>query len=321
MSSPSSSNSPAPLSPIQASFVYWLNGLAPVATNIVTPLVVYWNMRHKVQSLLCKYNVQVNEVVRQFISGTIGLLSYFGGGELTRGLLHGVLGVKKSSLDDSTRQVAMITGGVLASFIGFAFVRPYISTELICKFLKHEKGEAASFSSEDVLGILHGARVGDGHSVNSDWISLPKATTLLHEEEAEKIRKVAGVKSNHWLIGRAQRWIDRHLVPNGQPDLAKVARYSTLGLAGYLGLLTLGLWSVNRLFSRAGEQAPVPVRPSVAVQHPALMGGSIASGPSSVPRQFPMRPTGMAPQSFPAFSAQMQRSAMPWSYSGLAQIR
>lgn len=270
MSSPYS-NPHTELSSSQARFVYWLNGLAPVATNIVTPLIVYWNMKKQPHTLVSKYNVQVNEVVRQLISGTIGLVSYFGGGELTRALVNKTFDGQKNTLDDATKQVAMITGGVVASFIGFAFVRPYASTELICKFLKREEGVAASFSEQTLRTILDEARIdarnGQGKSMATDMISRSQVFALLEKEKAAQIAQQAGVKSKHWLMAPVQRWVDRHLVPNGQPDLVRVVRYSSLALTGYLTALTLGLWGLNRLLGK-----PTPAqRNRQPLPHPALL--------------------------------------------------
>lgn len=148
MSSPLSSPTTgqnSQLSPAQASFVYWLNGLAPILTSIVTPLATYWTLRKKPdKTVIQKYNQQVNEVVRQFVSGTVGLVGYFGGGETTKGLLNGLGGLFKgpAPMSESTKQVCMIVGGTVISFIGYAFIRPKISTELICKLLKQEEGQA-----------------------------------------------------------------------------------------------------------------------------------------------------------------------------------
>lgn len=133
--------SPVQLSPAQASFVYWLNGLAPVLTSIVTPLATYWVLRKKPdKTAIQKYNQQVNEVVRQFVSGTVGLVGYFGGGETTKGLLDGAgkLFPDSAKMDEASKQVLMIVGGTLISFLGYAFIRPKISTDLICNLLKQE---------------------------------------------------------------------------------------------------------------------------------------------------------------------------------------
>lgn len=135
----------AELSPAQANFVYWLNGLAPIATCIVTPLVTAWSLRAKHNlTPLQKYNQQVNEVVRQLVSGTIGLVSYFGGGEFTHTLLEWMgkssSQNKKQPMSEASKQVLMIIGGTVVAFLGYAFARPAINTAIISRFLKEESG-------------------------------------------------------------------------------------------------------------------------------------------------------------------------------------
>lgn len=241
------------LSPAQARFVYWLNGLAPVVTNVITPLVVFWKMGGSSKLPLVKYNQQVNEVVRQFISGTIGLVSYFGGGELTKGVLNRVFDNNGRTLDESSKQVAMIVGGVAMSFIGFAFVRPYVSTELICKFLKQEKGLEQSISDKKAQEILKAA------CPNPQ--SLEKGMNLLEGTLKEQAAELAGAKSSNAAIRWLQNKVDQHLVPGGQPNLKKTALVSTVALSGYLALLTGTLWGVNRALS----QKTKPEAPDAAI--------------------------------------------------------
>ncbi|WP_373533011.1 hypothetical protein [Vampirovibrio sp.] len=233
------------LSPAQARFVYWLNGLAPVATNIVTPFVVFLTMmlgKNKTKPVFTKYNQQVNEVVRQFVSGTIGLISYFGGGELTKSALNRVFDEHNQPMSEASKQVAMIVGGVAMSFIGFAFVRPYISTDLICKFLKQEKGLEQEVAQDKVRQILTAAC--------PNPINLQKGLTLLDDILKKQAAKEAGAKSEHTVIRWLQAKIDQHLLPKGQPDLKKTAIASTAALSAYLALLTAGLWGVNRALGK-----------------------------------------------------------------------
>lgn len=305
------------LSPAQASFVYWLNGLAQVATNIVTPLIVYWRMRKMPQGPLVKYNQQINEVVRQFISGTIGLVSYFGGGELTRGLINGSLGARgKGEMDDSSKHVAMIVGGVIASFIGFAFVRPYISTNLICKFLKQERGVEAMFTSHDVVDILKsGQELG-----HTDAYSIRKAMAALEQKKTSLVSAEAGAISKHWLIGPLQKWVDHHLVPRGKPDLVKLARYSTMALTGYLSALTILLWGVNRLMGRKElHQSMLPK------EHPAAMAPSalyplVSNAASAMPVGWPSLRYGNQGQTVNR-NPRMASPLMAQGVRGLSQIR
>lgn len=256
---PTFSPSNTQLSTSQARFVYWLNGLAPVATNIVTPFVVFLTMtigKNKAQPVLTKYNQQVNEAVRQFVSGTIGLLSYFGGGELTKGALNRVFDEHDQRMSESSRQVAMIVGGVTMSFLGFAFVRPYISTDLICKFLKQEKGLEHEVAQDKIRQILKEACPTPQ--------SLQKGLNLLDDTLKQQATQQAGAKSDNRLIRWLQGKIDQYLLPEGQPDLKKTAIASTVALSSYLALLTGALWVVNQKLGK--NQTP----PSTALNAQAV---------------------------------------------------
>jgi hypothetical protein len=235
---------------------YWLNGLAPVATNIVTPLITYLVMRSKIdKTLLQKYNQQVNEVGRQLVSGTIGLLSYFGGAEITRYLLKLVLGSDTDQkVDKASRQIAMSVGGVITSFLGFAILRPLLSTDLICKFLKQEGAEEITFNLKEMRLQLEKSAKALKHQSVEDRM----AEIIREKRVSMSVEK----KGNHWFFGPIQNWVDRHLVPNGVPKLGKTAAYATLTLSVYLGTLTAALWSINRLLGKTAM--PANVSPVVA---------------------------------------------------------
>jgi hypothetical protein len=257
------------LSPSQASFVYWLNGLAPVATNIVTPFVVFLTLtigKNKAKPALTKYNQQVNEVVRQFVSGTIGLLSYFGGGELTKGALNQVFDKHDQRMSESSRQVAMMVGGVAMSFIGFAFVRPYISTDLICRFLKQEKGLEYELAPDKVRQILNEACPTPKN--------LQKGLNLLEETLKQQASQQAGVKSDNYLIRWLQGKLDQHLLPGGKPDLKKTAIASTVALSSYLALLTGALWGVNQKLGKS--QIPPTTALNVQTTSKLMPNGKMA---------------------------------------------
>jgi hypothetical protein len=271
-------------------------------------------MKKQPQTLLSKYNMQVNEVVRQLISGTIGLVSYFGGGELTRALVNRTFKDDRNALDDATKQVAMIAGGVAASFIGFAFVRPYVSTELICKFLKREEGIEARFSEGEVQSILKQAQT----SI-PDTLSHSQVLALLEQEKSAQIAQQAGVKSKHWLMEPVQRWIDQHLVPKGNQDLAKVVRYSTLGLAGYLTALTLGLWGINRLLGSNGKQTVAPQNRQIRSSQPAHQ---VFMAPSQSLEKMPVHPMMMGSRPTMSSLGSAKQLEMPWRIpaQGLTQV-
>lgn len=216
MSSPdfsSNTGQSAQLSPAQASFVYWLNGLAPVLTSIVTPLATYWTLRKKPdKTVIQKYNQQINEVVRQFVSGTVGLVGYFGGGETTKGLLNGAgkLFPESVKLDEATKQVLMIVGGTAISFLGYAFIRPKISIDLICNLLKQED---------------HGLK--------------------------RSYQNLSSFKPMRWLQEWTDtNLIDRK---SGEPDLSKTARYSAGLLTAYLGGGALLIGLMKQVFQHSAQ--------------------------------------------------------------------
>lgn len=275
------------LSPQQASFIYWLNGLAPVATNIVTPLVVFHKMSKTNVSEVVKYNQQINEIGRQFVSGTIGLLSYFGGGELTRGLLNLVFGRNQgisgngpgTGMNEASRQIAMTVGGVIMSFIGFAFIRPLISTSLICQFLKAE-GVQVSLKKHDAEAIIDGAK-----DSFSNLFHVDKAKSLLNAKIDQLTAQALGPSSQNRLMAYLQRKVDEHLVPEGKPDVRKTAIYSTILLSGYLSTLTGLLWGLNR-----------------------ILGGK-TPGPSAIPAL--NRPYNLIRQSMPPFQGNAYQPSFP----------
>ncbi len=306
------------LSPAQARFVYWLNGLAPVVTNVITPLVVFWKMGGSSKLPLVKYNQQVNEVVRQFISGTIGLVSYFGGGELTKGALNRIFDKNGRTLDESSKQVAMIVGGVAMSFIGFAFVRPYVSTELICKFLKQEKGLEQSISDKKAQEILEAA------CPNPQ--SLQKGRNLLERTLKEQAAELAGAKSNNAAIRWLQNKVDQHLLPGGQPNLKKTALVSTAALSGYLALLTGALWGVNRALNQKTNPEMMVAQRLITLPYPIpqpLMGALPSSSASASGALYFAQgrmsngaaPVGFFPTQTTAPAYRQPRS--PWPTSGL----
>jgi|GEM_PF-1608113 len=317
MSSPESYYSTS-LSPKQANFIYWLNGLAPVLTNVVTPLVVFYKMSRTNVSDVVKYNQQVNEVGRQFVSGTIGLLSYFGGGELTRGLLNMVFGRTQGmpgtgqtrGMDEATRQIAMTVGGVLMSFVGFAFIRPLISTSLICKFLKAE-GVQVSLKKEEAEAIIDGAKDSISNIFHAD-----KAKFLLEEKIKHLTAKELGTPSNGRLMNYIQRKVDEHLVPDGKPDLKKTAIYSTALLSGYLSVLTGLLWGMNRLLGGKAPNPPAPFLSQAPLYMPSQENGPPFQGLSYQPTMpsLPLKATVFNAGFNPGYAYGGTQSRLsPWS--------
>ena len=119
------------LSAGQARFVYLFNGLAPVATSIVTPAVTWLQLQHKPLPEEQRKLLFIQECARQLVSCTIGLVTYFGGAMLT-GKLMG---------KSPNKSLAQIVGGTVISFLGYGFLRPLVSTELIVRWLNSRTGK------------------------------------------------------------------------------------------------------------------------------------------------------------------------------------
>lgn len=122
------------LSSGQARFVYLFNGLAPVATSLVTPAVTWAQLQHKPIAEDQRKLLFMQEVARQAVSCTIGLVTYFGGAMLT-GRLMG---------NSANKSLGQIIGGTVISFLGYGFLRPLVSTELIVRWLQKHAGTQAS---------------------------------------------------------------------------------------------------------------------------------------------------------------------------------
>jgi len=273
MSSPLASDNDARSNSRLATQLYWLTGLAPIATNVVTPLFVALQLRYlkKIPSPLEQYNQQVQELSRQFISGTIGLVSYFGGGEITRGVLNSLnifgfkLGPDKTheagfQLDDSRQKVSMLLGGMAMSFIGFAIIRPMISTRLIYQFKKAE-GIKAALTGEQLKEIRLQAK------------SRAEEHALTDRKLAEVVQKeIGGDQDSGVLMRKIHGWVDRNLFENGVPKLGKTVGVSTLALTAWLTALAGVFYALSKALGSIKEtRAKLPVshplyRPPTAIQ-------------------------------------------------------
>jgi len=90
----------------------------------------------------------MNEVARQIISGSIGLITYFGGGRLTENLIQMVSHKRHRALNNTDRDTLMVMGGTTLSFIGYGFIRPMFSTTVLLHWLKsREHGAKQSLSA------------------------------------------------------------------------------------------------------------------------------------------------------------------------------
>lgn len=153
------SSSGSQLSSSHARFVYWFSGLAPVATNIVTPLMVYARVRKQPITALKRQEMVMQEVARQIISGSIGILTYFGGGHFTKSLIELWAGRKNDRINESAKQVAMLIGGTALSFIGYGFIRPLFSTDIILHWLG-QREQGTGMSALTKVGKLSGRKIG-----------------------------------------------------------------------------------------------------------------------------------------------------------------
>jgi hypothetical protein len=128
--------------------LFWFVGLFPILTSIVTPLTLYYKVKKKPNaSDIQRYNDLLQEFCRQVVSGTVGLLSYFGGGGLTRALANLMPSHKKEASDQLAEQKdqhdKMVKGGMILSFVGYGLVRPFVSTDILYLLRKSEAPQSA----------------------------------------------------------------------------------------------------------------------------------------------------------------------------------
>lgn len=239
-SSPTPSSTSDTTSSSQAQFVYWFNGLFPILTSIITPLTVYRKVLRKPNvSDVQRYNDLLQEVSRQFVSGTIGLISYFGGGELTRGLLKIIWkpsGSPSESNDKPNRSdnsLKMLIGGQVLSFIGYSFVRPWLATDILYLLRKQATPE--------------GKAAPPSEPIRSPWK-----------------RSIVD-------------WVDRHLMKDGTPRLGKAAVFSFLALGAYLNALAFVIYGLSRLFGAQPDKATSS--PKSPPAHPTLIPPTLINVP------------------------------------------
>lgn len=249
-------------------FLYWFMGLFPIVTSAVTPLTTWRKVLAQNTSHIQKYNDLVHEVGRQFVSGTIGLVTYFGGGELAQALANKVWQVQgaknpplqnrqdhkhaliphtptplptNNSEQESLKNTLMIVGGAVLNFIGFAFIRPAVSIDIIHAFRKPTSNTPAPTPPP----ITH--RLPENPS---KWLQL-KAKWLQWKTTGTQV---------------AIHWVDQTFFTNGHPHLGKAAISSALGLTGYLGALSLGIYGMTKgihaLFPSLSQTKQVDLNPT-----------------------------------------------------------
>jgi hypothetical protein len=114
------------LTPTQREAVmYWVGGLAPLATNVTTPFFTKLRFdRAGLPDTEVHKNV-VQESARQVVSAGTQIATYFG----PSALLGAGLGKRRN------KNLLMFLVGTVASFVGYAVIRPLISAELILRWL------------------------------------------------------------------------------------------------------------------------------------------------------------------------------------------
>ena len=114
------------LTPAQREKVmYWVGGLAPIATNATTPFFTRLRFQHSgLPEEEVRKNV-VQESARQLVSAGTHLTTYFGTSAL----------VSLKARKTANKNLWMFLAGTAASFVGYAVIRPLISAELILRWL------------------------------------------------------------------------------------------------------------------------------------------------------------------------------------------
>jgi hypothetical protein len=113
----------------QQSMMYWVGGLSPLATNLVTPVVTHYRLKMtNLPEQERRMNV-VQEVARQVVSAGLQLTSFFGGAWLMKKLGGGAANKAGSNT------LLQFLGGVFFAFLSYAFIRPLISTEIVLHYL------------------------------------------------------------------------------------------------------------------------------------------------------------------------------------------
>jgi hypothetical protein len=123
------------LTPVQRErAMYWVSGLAPLATNVTTPAFTSMRFNHTQLSEEEKRKNIVQEMARQLVSAGTHVLTYFGSSLLAGTRLRG----------DANKNLKMFLIGTFGAFLGYAVVRPLISAELILRWLYPNDGDAST---------------------------------------------------------------------------------------------------------------------------------------------------------------------------------
>lgn len=216
------------LTPGQAEFIYWFNGIMPVLTNVVTPIVTFWSCRRNSISSSAKYNQVITEIARQFVSGTLGLFAYFGGGEMARNVMNWAKPQEtKGQSPSAPRELSMIIGAGLMGFVAYSFVRPFVATKLVSEYLIQK-------SPQELKALKHKILESSGSRLAPSLLSM-------------KLK--LGMNS----------LMDKHFAANSEHPLIGKAAWVSTGLLGfYLCTLIAGIKLLDKI---SGQKAVTQNRP------------------------------------------------------------
>jgi hypothetical protein len=113
----------------QQNIMYWVGGLSPLATNLVTPVVTHYRLKMTDLPEQERHMNVIQEVARQVVSAGLQLASFFGGAWLMKKLGGGV------AAKPGNHTLLQFLGGVFFAFLSYAFIRPLISTEIVLHYL------------------------------------------------------------------------------------------------------------------------------------------------------------------------------------------
>jgi len=225
--------------------MYWATGLASIVSNIVIPLVVYLSLRKSSKTPIEKYNLLLNEIGRQFISGSMGLLSFFGGGALVRAGINFYNKQKSSQnqTNDGDKHLYMLLGAIVTKFISSALLKPLLSTRLILQFLEKEK-TPISLPVNQIQKLL------------KDSLTIQEASNKLSALSRQIPKPVeANDKFSQGLL----KLMRKHFFDaSNQPKIGKFTAIAVTAKAAWLSLLALAIYGVTKL-SQSNKNSPTPL--------------------------------------------------------------
>lgn|GEM_PF-3004369 len=224
--------------------MYWATGLASIASNIVIPMVVYLSLRKSSKTPVEKYNLLVNEIGRQFISGSVGLLSFFAGGALVRAGLNFYNKQKSSQnqMDEGDKHLYMLVGAIATKFISSALLKPLLSTQLILQFLEKEK-TPISLPLKQIQKLL-----AESPTIQEASIKLSDLS-----KQIPKPVEAQGKLSQGLLKLMRKHFFDAE----GQPKIGKFTAVAVTAKSAWLSLLALAIYGVIKSSSHAAKTSNV----------------------------------------------------------------